>query len=706
MKNSNSFKVIALAGLFCLFSTAWWGSGLLAAENLPQDILDAQQQNQAMCELVNPLSDPPVIVIGSGASESEKYAAEELSKFLGQITGRQIKITAEGSAPQAAKIIAVGKSKLTDKYDISSLGVEQYIIDIQPDKIAIVGGRKPPVKGGDGKTYVNERGTLYGVYEFLEDLGVRWYRPEPWGWYVPDRKTIELPVGKKVSRPPAFLARSSVRMTNHLADAARNEQQQQYTQAWAARQRLNVRTSEDPRYGGTVAFIPNWHTQSRVIVQPGRYLKSHPEYFALVNGKRGDPGTGRTPQLCLGNPQLQEVFAENVIKLAKENPQWSLVAIDPEDGTQLGTRMCTCPLCIAMDDSKHPTLMSNRVFAFANIIAKRLAKAVPGAKVGLYAYSMHTQVPTLVEKLEPNVIVALANINSWSDWTRPMFDPNSAQNAQFVQLAAEWKAISPHKLWMREYAAYGWLGPVPMYRLLQDRAQSYRKMGFEGIIWPGEPNWGPQMLLLYFKARLQWDPDLDLEKELNLFYANYYGPAAKPMKAYYETWMNAFEHSNIGSGINGGISSGGRGMHVLCSPALMKKLGEDMEAAAKLVKGNALYERRLKGAEAGYELCRRVGDILSLKMADGQPTPQPRNASVKYLNSARAEQAWKSLETWLATANKDDLNFDIQIKEGKPSAVGLTYMKRDILINGRYSLWNERALLESQGFAKAKDETH
>jgi hypothetical protein len=672
------------------------GPALQAAEPLPQDVLDAQQANRTLCQLVNPLTDPPVIVIGSSATASEQYAASELAWHLEKITGQAIKVVGEGQVPRGAKTIAVGQSKLTAAEDVSSLGVEQYIIDIKPEGVVIVGGRKPPIQSADGRVHVRDRGTLYGVYDFLEGLGVRWYRPEPWGWFIPKKETIELPVGKKISKPPVFIGRGDLTVHSlpvEKRDRQRAIEQNKQTDVWTTRQRINLRVSSDPKFGGVMEAAMT-HAHARII-PPERYLKSHPEYFALVDGIRGNPGTGKLPQLCLGNTELQNVFAQRVIEIARANPDQFCIAVDPEDGTQLGNRMCTCPLCIAMDDLKHPQLMSNRVFAFTNIIARKLAKAVPGAKVGLYAYSMHTEPPTLFHTLEPNVVVALANINSWTDWSKPMLDPNSPQNAKFVQLAREWKAISPHKLWMREYAAYGWIGPVPMYRLLQKNIQAYEKMGMEGIDWPGEANWGPQMLLLYFKAQLQWNPDLDVAKELDLFYKNYYGPAAAPMKAYYETWMNAFENSTIGSGMDGGVSSGGRGMHVLCSPGLMEKLGKDIQTAQKRVQGNNLYERRLKGAALGYEVCRRVGDILAIKLADGTPTTRPGRTS-KYLKSPKAAQAWEAFTKWLAESNQGDINFHLRVDDG--SAIELNYMKRDILANGRYGMWNERALLKSQGF--------
>ena len=365
-------------------ATAFTASPLAAqGGQIPEDLLDEAEQLQATCRLVDPLSQTPVVVTGSNASESERYAAKELAEHLSKITGRQIETAAEGAMPQGRKFIAVGKSKLTESYDTSALGIEQYIIDTKPTGIVIIGGRQEPVKGPDGELLARDRGTLYGVYAFLESLGVRWYRPEPWGWHIPHKETIELPVKRQTSQPPAFIARTAPRLYSNVI-GMKPDSLELITQ-WAARQHANLRFVEDNRFGGQLRSNSNWHTHTGLIVKPAKYLKTHPEYFALVDGKRGNPGSGRLPQLCLGNPELQDVFAANVVALARQNPQWYMVPIDPEDGTQPTRRMCSCDLCKAMDDPAAPENMSNRVFGFANIVARKVAKELPDLKLALYA---------------------------------------------------------------------------------------------------------------------------------------------------------------------------------------------------------------------------------------------------------------------------------------------------------------------------------
>src|SRR5690606_31629057 len=209
---------------------------------------------------------------------------------------------------------------------------------------------------------------------------------------------------------------------------------------------------------------------------------------------------------------------------------------------------------------------------------------------------------------------------------------------------------------------------------LQDRVQSYRKMNVKGFRWiSASNNFGPQGLYLYMLSQLMWNPDLDLAKELDLYYENYYGPAAKPMKAYHETWMDAFEQSDIGGGqLGGGINSGGRGMHMICTPALMAKLGEYIQEAEQLVKGDKLYERRFRGTWIGYEFSRRVSELLAAKAEDGVLTETGRGGY--YLKSAKAAEKWEDLKRWIAQVNQGDAHFGIKIEDGQPQDAALIYM--------------------------------
>jgi len=119
------------------------------------------------------------IVVDEGATPSEKYAAEELQEFFGQASGVKLPIVHKIDRPN--RHIFIGPSEMLQAsnvgFDVDDFGEEDLRIVIRDGNIAIAGGRP--------------RGTLYGVYTFLEDyLGVRFltgdhvYVPEVGDWRV------------------------------------------------------------------------------------------------------------------------------------------------------------------------------------------------------------------------------------------------------------------------------------------------------------------------------------------------------------------------------------------------------------------------------------------------------------------------------------------------------------------------------------------
>src|SRR2546429_6510623 len=97
------------------------------------------------------------IVIAPDASQSERHGAEELQSFLEEMSGARLPITAE---PQR-KMVLVGNSpalgKLNLRIPFADLGPEGFVLKTSGQHVAIAGGRL--------------RGSMYGVYTFLEKLG-------------------------------------------------------------------------------------------------------------------------------------------------------------------------------------------------------------------------------------------------------------------------------------------------------------------------------------------------------------------------------------------------------------------------------------------------------------------------------------------------------------------------------------------------------
>jgi hypothetical protein len=547
----------------------------------------------------------PIIVLAPNPIASEKFAAQELSTYLGKISGHKIVIVEDKSTPKTKQpLIILGHHPLNADLHPEKLGVEQSVRDVSVNRVRIVGGLKPPVKDAKGNLYVRDRGTLYGVYDLLDELGVRWYRPESWGEFVPQQARISLPVGRKISKPPVYTYRYGINGYRWWKDES--ETQRQAARLWATRNRQNANMWTPPEYGG-YHYVDFAHAYMYLLPHE-QYFKEHPEYYGLINGQRSsDPFA----QLALGNPDVQNLVADKIIAQAKANPQQEIFSLEPNDGHLWGQE----PASVALDDPNLKAAagagasMSNRVSIFNNLVAARLAKEVPHAKVGWLAYNLHTEVPTKITQFQPNTTVMVAAYaGAYSDYSRDLRDPQSAANARFLKVLEGWGKTTDvlvHEYW----SGYAWYGPLPLVGTMTNRLREYSRLGVQGVYSETHPSWGPQGLDHYMYTRLMWNPNLDVPKELDLYYKNYYGPAAAPMKKYHEMIETAAHNGS-------GWMSGGYGLERVFSKDLVQKMDAPMTQAQALVKGQQPYENRLRGVWTGYEFVRLFRQFFDQKDAN------------------------------------------------------------------------------------------
>ena len=100
---------------------------------------------------------------------------------------------------------------------------------------------------------------------------------------------------------------------------------------WSARNRLNGHFHQlDEGVGGKVIYMPFAHSFYE-LAPPDRYYGSHPEYFALVNGRR----RRESAQLCLTNAEVLRLAVRQAEQWLAENPEVSIVSISQNDGARM-----------------------------------------------------------------------------------------------------------------------------------------------------------------------------------------------------------------------------------------------------------------------------------------------------------------------------------------------------------------------------------
>lgn len=133
-------------------------------------------------------------------------------------------------------------------------------------------------------------------------------------------------------------------------------------------------------------------------------MKSHPEYFALRNGKRDYTNTS-TAAYCLSNPDVRRLVAEFIIKNIREKKAKGLVFQQGAGLSDMSRGWCECKNCIKENGKK--------VFTWQNItniyhstfkdIYDRVYKECPDADLMLWAYSSYRTPPTLEVKHDPRL---------------------------------------------------------------------------------------------------------------------------------------------------------------------------------------------------------------------------------------------------------------------------------------------------------------
>ena len=442
------------------------------------------------------------IVIAPDCSASERYAAEELQKFLEQISDAKLPISTE---PVAGPAVFVGDSDALDALslhvDFDALDAEGLVVKTVGPHLVLAGGRP--------------RGTLYAVYEFLDKhLGCRWYTSggqTPPVSRIPRRTTIVIPWLDDTKMP--VLEYRSV----WYAEAFEGD--------WAARNHLNGHnTRVGEKHGGKIRFHQTQaqHTFNK-LVSPS-LIGDYPEYFAL----HGD-GTRKPTQLCLANPDVLRISTAAVRSWLAEDPKASIVAVVANDGGGF----CGCELCGPL--TQYEQSRGGAVLHFTNQIADSIKDEFPYALVETLAYSP-TVPPALHARPRDNVIVRFATAQACR--AHPLAR-DCGDHWYMPQFLAKWSQIcGDSRLYIWDYVTdfANYLMPYPNLHVLQPNVKFFVDNGVTGIFSQGNPGGGGEFaeLRAYLLTRAYWDPDVDWRAELAGFLQAYYGAAGRPIGQYIE----------------------------------------------------------------------------------------------------------------------------------------------------------------------------
>ena len=237
------------------------------------------------------------VVVAQDADESTRQVAAELALYLSQVTGAKFDVTAgDGSTGIVLGTLAQFPDPgLNETLAIRDgvNGREAFAIRTEPNRLRLIGA--------------TELGVSHAAFRFLETLGCRWFFPAREWEIVPQRPTLAVQIRRdrpaRNSGPADLVGLRFLR--SRRGPCRRITRPGRGTTAWRHRLDRLVRTRLADR--SSASNRPTFD--------------AHPEYLALVKGKR------QGPQFCVSNPEVRQLAIE-----------WALSSLPTPPGTRTWSR--------------------------------------------------------------------------------------------------------------------------------------------------------------------------------------------------------------------------------------------------------------------------------------------------------------------------------------------------------------------------------
>ena len=325
------------------------------------------------------------IVVATNAPDSVRLAAEELRSYLNLMKVSKPQTAPEEPGSEKYRIY-VGDSDFARENGVAGNSLPHDGFRVKTtDKWMIISGKDyagPPLVGFNNPWRLHESynddlklsafgdaGTLQGVYYFLRQIaGIRWYMPGPLGTVIPTCSTLSLTPGI-VDQSPAFEHRHPY----YCFFSTSKEDALWYRRAGF----------------GTPAPVQITHSLGHFF---NTYKDTHPEYFALIDGKRDfttlstivGPGNYE-----LTSKEFQAAVVKEINTYFDANPNQLIFPLSPNDGMM---RISDTPEAQRQITPERGELgkFSNYFWGFVDQVAREVYKTHPDKLIGSLAYEAYT----------------------------------------------------------------------------------------------------------------------------------------------------------------------------------------------------------------------------------------------------------------------------------------------------------------------------
>jgi hypothetical protein len=472
-------------------------TGLLLSV-IPGGIQGAEQESVAIM-----LPKSPDVVL--------KFAAEDLGRYLKQITGKTIETGNPGAIHHIyLGMVPPGASAAEAEQlrsEVANLREDGFIIRSAGPNVVILG------KG--------RRGGLYGCYAFLERQGARWFFPGKQFEIVPHH-ALDWKTPLNVSDAPTFPKRilfywpnnysSVVDWIDFSAKVRLNRIAFHYT--WPARDWYLVLQSR---------LLPELNKRGMEIEVAGHFLSTflprtlfteHPDWFRMnEQGKRINDYN-----LNPFNQEALDSLASGAIPYLLKMPEASLFHLWADDIEGGGW---------SHEPGKEEYTASDQALLVSNYLVKKLRQKLPGAHLAYLAYHDTVYPPRLV-KPEPGLIYFYAPRERC--YAHALNDPHCDLNRKYAEaLEKGLPAFGNSSAEVFEYYAdqilYENMTNPPLPEILNADLQYYHRLGIPaaGALMTNTSNFVTPLVNMFLYPQALWDPARNLNQSLQEYAALYFG---------------------------------------------------------------------------------------------------------------------------------------------------------------------------------------
>lgn len=470
-----------------------------------------------------------VIILSAKPEKDEALAAQEIIDHIKRMSGSTLLILkgTQASAKMLPIEIGLSLNPVVEK-EILAKGTnpDSLILNVKPQKIIIAG--------------LSPQGTLFAAYEFLEQLGCRWFMPGEIGIVVPEKKTISVRMGKTI-QVPSFMGR-------HLQAAG--------DKIWKRRNRMGGMNTG----GHGMPFKPD--------------PKKHPEYYCTENGQL-------THILKVSHPEVMKELISWAKGYMKKNPDTKYLKLGPEDGAGFGSS----PWDADDFDIFHGKIsVTDRYIKCFNLILDEVQKDYPDVGIAFYSYAQYTR-PPVREKPNSKILPVFAPIDVCR--FHSIDNPICKERSYLKTLVDGWDKTGVQQFYRGYLFNLADQGlPFSMINQVKSEIPYYHKKGFLGCRIECMPMWAHHAPSLYLASKLFWDTNSDSEVIIDDFFQKFYGPARKAVQEYFNKLEKAYYDADYHTGNIYDIP------HIL-TPKVMKELTGLVHQAEKAAGKNNIYAKRV-----------------------------------------------------------------------------------------------------------------